>query len=103
MTMDTNQSAETILAHAKQTADRLGVKLNTETNELRAYTAQSLLRLGPGAGKAGYDRAVRAEGLNVFVEAAGRSVNLADIADAEIVGVIVGGLAFAAAIINPAG
>lgn len=78
------------------TAKRLGIELAGNAAEWRTYSAERLTHLSTIVEEPGFEEAVVAEGINVMLKAAGGSVDLADLADRELYGIITGGLAIAA-------
>lgn len=84
--MNIAQEFERVLA---DTADRLGVSLG-DLDAVRGYAAERMLHLSGIVDEPGYLEALRAEGLNVALMAAGAAVDAADAIDRELVGVVTG-------------
>lgn len=78
------------------TANRLGILLEKSGGEVRDYVSGQTRLLSRAVDEPGYDRILVAAGLNVASFAAGESVDIADRADAEFIGVVTGALGLAA-------
>lgn len=80
-------------------AARMGIELKQSDEAIRTYIAQRSLHLSTAVNQPGFEFAVRAEAVNVMLFAAGRSVVLADAADRELFGTIIGVLGTTATLI----
>lgn len=80
----------------RSTADRLGVELQENLDEVRVYASQQMLALAAAVDEPGYDEVLVAAGVNVALKAAHESVESADALDREIVGTIIGALSIGA-------
>ena len=65
-------------------------------DEVRVYTAQRLIHLATCVGQPGYEEALVAEKDNVLLKAGIAAVNVADAADAKIIGIVVGAMSVGA-------
>ncbi len=80
----------------RESADRLGVSLNENTDEVRNYTSERMLHLSGIIDEPGYSQALVAEGINVALKAVEGSVETADEVDKELLGMVIGALSIGA-------
>ena len=78
--------AWTVMRSVEQAAARLGVCVVLSSSELHAYAEERLAHLATCAEEPGYPEAVEAEAAALSLHAIGRSINMADVADRELVG-----------------
>ena len=79
-------------AQLEATAKRLGMRLEGNAAQWRAYAAERMLHLSSIIDEPGYGEAVVTAAVNVALEAAGGAVDSADALDREFIGTIAGGL-----------
>lgn len=79
----------------EKAAKELGVDLKRSGQEVAQYFDQRAAHLSTIMGEPGIDEALAAERDSVLLFAAGRSVDVADAADAQLIGIVRGALAIA--------
>ena len=80
----------------KGAADRLGVELADNLDEVKAYATEQMLLLAAAVDEPGYDAVLTAATMNVALKAAGAAVVSADAVDRELTATIFGALAMGA-------
>lgn len=77
----------------QDSAQRLGIELQGNLDDVRGYAAERMLHLSSIVDEPGYHEALVAETVNVALAAAGEAVDSADALDRELVGLVGGFLA----------
>lgn len=91
-----NSLADQLLTELKTTGERLGKSFSEALDDQRQYVAQTMLELAAAVNEPGFDEAVIAARDSVALHAGIAAADEGDVTDAELRGLLSGGLAIAA-------